>query len=248
MEPDDPNASVAELAPPLASESAPETPKLLAVSAPNPKATLFGWCSKRKVPSPVFTMTAAPGNGFEGRAQLTLPDGTLVASNAHPGRSHKIVEHAASAELLTLLERLLGPEMIPPPRAPKKPPKGVPQPSPEAIVAARELAKVEARRERQEALRRLLSTASSANVRETFTLLKVQGYVRGVRIEVIPARAGSRVLMMEAQCVRPDGATVHVMPFKAASKEAGEAFAIAQLVESIAASAGISLRVSSGEP
>ncbi len=162
--------------------------------------------------------------------------------------SHKIVELAASAELLTLLERLLGPETIPPPRAPKKPPKGVPRPSPEAMVAARELAKAEARRERQEALRRLLSTASSANVRETFTLLKVQHYIRGVRIEVIPSRAGSRVLMMEARCVRPDGATVHVMPFKATSKEAGEAFAIAQLVESIAASAGISLRVSSGEP
>ena len=195
-------------------------------------------------------MTAAPGNGFEGRAKLTLPDGTLVASNAHPGRSHKIVEHATSAELLTLLERLLGPEMIPPPRAPKKPkpPKSVPRPSPEAILAARELAKAEARRERHEALRRLLSTASSANVHETFTLLKIKGYVRSVRIDVIPARAGSRVLMMEAQCIRPDGATVHVMPFKAANKAAGEAFAIAQLVESVAASAGISLRVSSGAP
>jgi hypothetical protein len=191
-------------------------------------------------------MNATGGNGFEGRAQLKLPDGTLLASSAHLGRSHKTVEHAVCAELLALLERLLGPEMNLPPALPRaKKPKGVQRPSPEAMLAARELAKAQARRERQESLVRLLSTASSANVRETFTVLKARGYVRNVRIEVVAPRAGSRALMMEAQCIRPDGTTVHVMPFKAPSKAEGEAFATAQLLESVAACVGISLRVSS---
>lgn len=170
---------------------------------------------------------------FEGRAALKLPDGATLTTELHTATAKKPVEQAASAELLAVMARLFGPEMVPP-RPAKKKTKGPPvaKPPPEEIAAARAAAKEKARQERQERLQELLEGWSSANAREVLVALKHESFARTVRVRVA-AHRGGRVLI-EASCERPDGATVHVPPFWAATKEEGEGIAAAELVESIA--------------
>ncbi len=236
---------------PVAVEGGHNAPAPAAVSSP--KGKLFEWCAKSQVKPPTFAMDSEEGGGFRGRAQLKLPDGTVLTTEVHHARSKKLVEHAASDELLAVLARLLGPEMRPPRRQSPAQPNVEASPSPPAsspplpvtVAEAKALVREQARREREAMLRGLLSTVSRTNARETLGVLKARGYVRNVRFEVIEQRGGGTSLVMQAQFVRPDGATVHVMPFTVPNKTAGEAFATAQILESVAASLGIPLRLSS---
>ena len=101
---------------------------------------------------------------------------------------------------------------------------------------------MQAARERHEALRQLLAEVTQDNVRETFAVLKARTYVRSVRIRVTHQRRTR--LQMEAQCVRPDGSTLHLMPFWTTNRAEGETLAMAQMLESIATSIGIRMLVS----
>ena len=218
---DEENAASASPAPPNAS----------------PKGDLFEWCSKTKVRVPVFTI-ASVTTGFEGSAELTLPDRSKLSSGLHRAPGRKALEHAACAELLGLLRRILGPEMRPPPppRKTKKPCGG-----PDEIAAARALAKEQARQKNEAVLHRLLSSATPANAGETLQALKNRGYVRRVRIEVTAQRRRGALLVMQALCVRPDGATVHVPPFEVPNRLEGESIAMEKILRSVAASVGIRL-------
>ncbi len=208
----------------------------------SPKGEMFEWCAKHKLAPPTFQVTAVR-DGFEGAAELQLPDGTKLTTNVQTARAKKLLEHAACADLLAALDRLLGPERIPPRRPSRRSRKdntsapAKPEETPEqARARAKALAKEQALRERQETILRLLATVTPATVRETFTVLKSRGYVRSVRIR---AEQWGVVYRMEAQCVRPDGSTVHLMPFKAPSRTDGETSAMAQMLESVATCVGM---------
>ena len=202
-----------------------------------PKSELFAWCSRHKVKPPAFALVYSRGT-FEGRGALTLPDGSTLRSEIHTTTAKKPIEQAACAELLAALARLFGPEMVPPRPVQKKRPKGAPaaKPSSQEIAANRAAAKEKARHERQERLRKLLEGWSQANAREVLAALKHESFARSVRVRVAAHRGGR--MLIEASCERPDGATVHVPPFWATTKEEGEGTAAVELVESIARCAG----------
>ena len=212
MEPD-----IASLAEP---HLAPASPRSAPTSPPSPKSQVFEWCARHKVAPPAFEI-AAIRDGFEGRAALKLPDGTTLTTSGHTERAKKPLAHALCGELFAALERLLGPESIPPrppsrrrpkAKAPAAPP--APQESPaEAAARAKAQAKGQAARERHEALRQLLGTVTQDNVRETFAVLKARTYVRSVRIRVTQQRGANlqmarlRGARHSKSCQRADGRT-----------------------------------------
>lgn len=204
----------------------------------SPKGNLFEWCSKTKVCVPVF-MIASATTGFEGSAELTLPDRSKLSSGLHRAPGRKALEQTACAELLSLLRKILGPEMRPPspPRKTKKSRGG----GPDELAAARALAKEQARQKNEAILHRLLLSATPSNADETLQALKNRGHVRGVRIEVTAQRRRGALLIMQARCVRLDGSTVHVPPFEAPNRREGESVATEKILRSVAASIGVQL-------
>jgi hypothetical protein len=215
-----------------------------------PKAVLFTWCGMTKVPVPTYTIAEAPG-GFEGRAVLLLPDGVSVTTEVHRARGRKLVEHAASAELLVFLEKHVGPEGMRPPLAAEKKAKkpktgGTPAPPPPPAPAVRVPTEDERRAARLAALHRALSPASTVKPLEVMNTLKQLGYVRRLRVEL---RAHpTRAFLVHAECVREDGSRVCLAPFEATSRMEAERRAAIKAIESLAASLGLRPRLSPPPP
>jgi hypothetical protein len=224
------------------------TPPLAAQPPPSfeptpPKAVLFTWCGMTKVPVPTYTIAEAPG-GFEGRAVLVLPDGVSLTTEVHRARGRKLVEHAASAELLMFLEKHVGPEGMRRPLAAEKKTKkpkavGTLAPPPPPAPAVRVPTEDDRRAARLAALHRALSTAKPL---EAMNTLKQLGYVRRLRVEL---RAHpTRAFLVHAECVREDGSRVCLAPFEATSRMEAETRAATKVIESLAASLGLRPRLS----
>ncbi len=237
------DATPMDTTPPLAAQPPPS------FEPTTPKADLFTWCGMTKVPVPTYAIAEAPG-GFEGRAVLVLPEGVSLTTEVHRARGRKLVEHAASAELLVLLEKHVGPEgMRPPPAAEKKAKKpktgGTPAPPPPA-PAVRVPTEGDRRAARLAALHRALSPASTAKPLEAMNTLKQLGYVRRLRVELRAHPA--RTFLVHAECVREDGSRVCLAPFEATSRMEAETRAAIKAIESLAASLGLRPRLSPGGP
>jgi hypothetical protein len=236
------------------------TPPLAAQPPPSfepttPKADLFTWCGMTKVPVPTYAIAEVPGGGFEGHAMLVLLDGASLTTEVHRARNRKLLEQAASAELLALLEKHVGPEAMRPPRASEKPKKAkkmktaaAPPPPPPvapAVPAVRVPTEEDRRAARLAAIHRALSVDSTATPIARMNTLKQLGFVRSLRFAVRAHPQRRATLVVDAECLRGDGSRVCFAPFEAADRMDAERRAAAKAIESLAASLGLRSRLAS---